>query len=203
MINSVVKLFGIARRTYFHWKKDINKNKSINLIEKYFTEKDLEEFMETGTISSFHTFNIYQKNLESSFERTIKLIDDMMGYEGLFLYFKFFSKYKEVLFEKTKNTNNERGLRPNGINSFIQNKLFEFYVDEKIHNSDLSFEFSHFSIYLFEMKFEYKSYLIQAFYTNFKYINDKETQKLHIELSKIKDIETFFNKYQEIIKGGK
>lgn len=47
----VCKLFGIARRTYFHWKKDINKNKSINLIEKYFTEKELEEFITSGLIA--------------------------------------------------------------------------------------------------------------------------------------------------------
>lgn len=51
MKEKICKLFGIARRTYFHWKKDINKNKSINLIEKYFTEKDLEEFITSGSIA--------------------------------------------------------------------------------------------------------------------------------------------------------
>ncbi|UXC30733.1 hypothetical protein N3114_12620 (plasmid) [Aliarcobacter butzleri] len=49
-INLVCNLFGIARRTYFHWKKDINKNKSINLIEKYFTKEELEEFITNGKI---------------------------------------------------------------------------------------------------------------------------------------------------------
>lgn len=46
------KLFGYSAQTYFNWKKDKDTTRPImNLMDKYFTKEELEEFLETGTIT--------------------------------------------------------------------------------------------------------------------------------------------------------
>jgi hypothetical protein len=50
MVDTISKILGIARRTYFHWQKDEDKCFAINLFNKYFTKEELEEFIETGKI---------------------------------------------------------------------------------------------------------------------------------------------------------
>lgn len=50
MVDTISKILGIARRTYFHWQKDEYKYYAINLFNKYFTKEELEEFIETGKI---------------------------------------------------------------------------------------------------------------------------------------------------------
>jgi len=48
------KLFRFSRPTFFKWKKD---NVPImELISKYFTKEDLEEFIEKGFVSKFEKF---------------------------------------------------------------------------------------------------------------------------------------------------
>ena len=51
MIETIIKLMGFSRNTYFNWKKE--KRPIINLLEKYFTKEDLEEFLKTGKIKEF------------------------------------------------------------------------------------------------------------------------------------------------------
>lgn len=46
-----MELFGFSRPTYYKWKRE--KVKVIQLLEKYFTSEDLEEFLETGSIRRF------------------------------------------------------------------------------------------------------------------------------------------------------
>lgn len=46
------KLFGYSAQTYFNWKRDKDTARPImNLMNKYFTKEELEEFLETGTIA--------------------------------------------------------------------------------------------------------------------------------------------------------
>ncbi len=72
MVNTMCDLFGIARRTYFHWKKNENKNKSINLVEKSFTEEELEQYLKTGEIPiKIKWANNKFNNLYESFTRYI------------------------------------------------------------------------------------------------------------------------------------
>ncbi len=53
MVNTISKILGIARRTYFHWQKDEDKCYAINLFNKYFKKEELEEFIATGKIEKF------------------------------------------------------------------------------------------------------------------------------------------------------
>lgn len=50
----VTKLFGFNQSTFYRWKKE--ERPVVVLIEKYFTQKDLEEFVTTGTIKEFDNF---------------------------------------------------------------------------------------------------------------------------------------------------
>ncbi len=192
----IKKILSIADKSYYNYKKQ--ERPIISLLEKYFTEKDLKEFIETGEISSYHTFHLHQQRIEKSFEITLDLINDTMDFEGLYIYFKFFSKYKNILFEKIKDNENKRGIEPNKINTFIQYYLNKFYYEENLFESDLEYTFAQFSIFLLETKFEFKSYIISSFYSDFKYLNDKEIQKICNELKNPKNLEDFFKKYQKI-----
>lgn len=186
-----------SQNTYYSWKRE--KRPIISLVEKYFSENDLKEFLETGEISSYHSFHLHQERIENFFDINLDLINDSMGYEGLYIYFKFFSKYKEVLFTKIKGNQNKKDLQPDKFNTFIQYHLNKFFVEEKIYNSSLELEFAQFSIYLLEHKFEIISYIIQSFYTDFRYISTKETQKIHVELTNsTNNIEDFYGTYQKL-----
>jgi hypothetical protein len=48
----ISKLIGISEKSYYVWKKKTHKD-LISLLEKYFTNEDLEEFLETGEIRKF------------------------------------------------------------------------------------------------------------------------------------------------------
>jgi len=43
-----MKLFNFSRPTYYKWKRE--HTPALSLLEKYFTQEELEEFLETGEI---------------------------------------------------------------------------------------------------------------------------------------------------------
>lgn len=46
----VSTLLGISEKSYYRWKEE---RKIFKLLEKYFTNKDIQEFLETGKIQKF------------------------------------------------------------------------------------------------------------------------------------------------------
>jgi len=50
MKDYICKLLGISTASYYRWKEE---RPIISLLEKYFTKEELEEFLETGEITSF------------------------------------------------------------------------------------------------------------------------------------------------------
>ena len=76
---SVLKLMCFSRNTFYVWKRE--DRPIISLIEKYFTEEDIEEFLNTGKIHKFD-------NLKSEFLFSNQL-----------LYVKSFAKSKSLLSE--------------------------------------------------------------------------------------------------------
>ena len=99
MEKEILSLFKYSRGTYYSWKKE--KRPIIKLIEKYFTEEDLKEFINTGRISKLETHNNYGISLSIAKEYlsyikeiidfTKKEIIDGVGVEDtlLFIYFDF------------------------------------------------------------------------------------------------------------------
>ncbi len=125
MVEIICKVLGIARRTYFHWQKSPDKCYSINLFNKYFSEKELLEFMETGKIAKFENLNFYLMSSSMSF--LIKLeqlnIKDFFGFD-------YFSKYIVYYicngFEVDKD-GNEYWVGENEIKNF-QNDFMKFLL---------------------------------------------------------------------------
>ena len=50
-----MELFGFSRPTYYKWKRE--NVKVIQLLEKYFSKSDLEEYLETGRIKRHENFD--------------------------------------------------------------------------------------------------------------------------------------------------
>jgi len=67
MREMIIKLIGgISEQSYYRWKKETHPL-LINLLEKYFDEKDLEEFIQTGKIEKFEKTNIKETEMEIFF----------------------------------------------------------------------------------------------------------------------------------------
>jgi hypothetical protein len=101
----ILGLFKYSRGTYYSWKKE--KRPVISLIEKYFTEKDLQEFINTGIVSklevnSNHGIKLSLVNEYLSFvkpiinfvEDEIKEITEQSKDNLLFIYFDFINFVK-------------------------------------------------------------------------------------------------------------
>ena len=62
MRNKIIELIGgISEKSYYHWRR-VSHPKLIQLLEKYFTEDDLTEFIETGKIERLEAKN--RKDIE-------------------------------------------------------------------------------------------------------------------------------------------
>jgi len=69
MKDKICKLLGISTASYYRWKEE---RPIINLLEKYFKDDDLKEFLETGKISKLES-----KTLDDHFKQLI-LEDHML-----------------------------------------------------------------------------------------------------------------------------
>ncbi len=58
MISEMVKILGNSRKTIYRWKEE--QRPIINLLEKYFTQEDLQEFLETSKISKYDQLLEYE-----------------------------------------------------------------------------------------------------------------------------------------------
>ncbi|MDD5406976.1 MAG: hypothetical protein PHE73_08580 [Sulfurovaceae bacterium] len=79
----VMEIFKFSRQSWNNWKKE--NRPIITLIEKYFTNEDLQEFLVTGKISKLDDYIEY---LHSSQEKSKEY--------NLFKEFLEFRKYKEM-----------------------------------------------------------------------------------------------------------
>ncbi len=109
-----MKLFNFSRPTYYKWKRE--NVKVIQLLEKYFSKEELEEFLETGEITKLENISPHDYVSEKY------LID--------FAYYQVKSKFKEIF----------------GGKAFGPNKLYtkgakEILIDvlKKISPNDISF----------------------------------------------------------------
>ena len=74
MIEAICKILGIARRTYFHWQKSDDKAYGIKLFNKYFTQEELEEFIETGKISKQDRLNELLE-IEKKYNQILQIVE--------------------------------------------------------------------------------------------------------------------------------
>lgn len=60
MKKAILKLLDVSDKTFYNWKKE--KRPILELLEKYFTKEDLEEFLETEKITKFESQITNEKN---------------------------------------------------------------------------------------------------------------------------------------------
>lgn len=93
----MTSLFGFSGPTYYKWsKKERSERPIFNLIEKYFTKEELEEFLRTGKVNKFDNF---QTTLESScigFLTKLRLLNnrEFSGYSTFISFIGFYIKIK-------------------------------------------------------------------------------------------------------------
>lgn len=194
MFKTIAKLIGNTERTIFAWKKE--NRPIVSLIQKYFSEEDLQEFIETGEISKFRSMVSFQDGIEKSFESLFNSIMRITGSHGLYYFFMFLEKHKSELFEIHNNYNSLHEIgRPNQCNVRLISKLDEFYIDEKLYEqADLKQYFSELTVLLFESKYEVRLYLFQSFNTDFKYVKSKEIKAAYGLFKSSKDAQSFIQK---------
>lgn len=93
--NTITTLFGFAAPTYYRWKKE--KRPIVNLLEKYFSDLELEEFVLTGKINRLEKENIQNdffskyKNIYFSYIQKFGLIinleEEVQEYYFSYLFF--------------------------------------------------------------------------------------------------------------------
>ncbi len=72
MKKQIIELLQISNVSYYRWKKapkregDNKPPKIFELLEKYFTEQELQEFLDTGEISKFEMLEDFKMLLQGS-----------------------------------------------------------------------------------------------------------------------------------------
>ena len=90
------ELFGFSTQSYFNWKKDAKtKRKIINLLDRYFTKHDLEEFLEKGKISKFEILKDFEVILLGSKIDYLKFVNENLAID--FKYDLFTDLYYQFL----------------------------------------------------------------------------------------------------------
>lgn len=98
MINSLVKLLGNSKKTIYRWKEE--KRPIIDLLEKYFTKEEINEYVETGSIAKMESFNHYELTLNIEFNTFYREKLDSSQKPYLIRFFwDFITRYKEELIE--------------------------------------------------------------------------------------------------------
>lgn len=121
---NICELCSITGRTYFNWKKE--KRPIIDFLEKYILNKDVEEFLQYGAISSVELVNnsslitFEEMKIMTMIYNKIEMIvkDEKLNREGYLIklyrtlrdlphdekdYIDFFEKYNMITFESLKN----------------------------------------------------------------------------------------------------
>ncbi len=128
----IADILEVSERTIFRWKKE---NKLVTeILDKYFTDEDLEEFIKTRKINKFELCNDFSY-----------IISDKINYYEMKFIFSI-SHYGLNFIEM--------------LNNLFDGKLHK-QINNNIYNESLFFEISNdedylkFLNYLFDTKFEY------------------------------------------------
>lgn len=63
MINQIVKILGVSKNSYWNYKKQ--NRPIVDLLEKYFTEEDLDEFLKTGEMKKLELLKSKTEQIEN------------------------------------------------------------------------------------------------------------------------------------------
>ncbi|WP_323590835.1 hypothetical protein [Aliarcobacter butzleri] len=186
------KILDISEKSYYRWKAKDHKT-LVSLIEKYFTDKELEEFLNTGRIKRFEA----KQNNNYLLNKSIKLYK--------IINYKLTPKAKKIFFEELKNLKSYKIEDISNIIFYlIKNEDFDSKNNYIKGISEMSIRLDLFNLFQKIDEFE-----LEYFITNFEEIklhsnNTSITNKkiIHkgiygIEKSNINEFEKKFFKIEE------
>ena len=154
MINekNVLKLMHYSRNTYYVWKRE--KRPIIELIDRYFTDSEIEEFLQTGKIINFEATNYIKNNFMTinknkyiqSFKSTSSSLRNIYEEYIKDFYFYFLSNLKN---KKNFFSSTDYEYESNLIEKYDFNKALSDYI---FKNQEKEFEKSNFDKRLLYVK---------------------------------------------------
>lgn len=147
MIDEITELMGFSRNTYFNWKKE--NRKIISLLEKYFDEQMLKEYIATNKINKFENNSDEILKINEIFldHTKYQLRDKLKNYtDGSFFDWankiipkKYLQKIlKDIFIEKTElnisNSKDELVSRIKGLEVTLINKKNQHQLSDYIQN---------------------------------------------------------------------
>ncbi len=123
---SVLKLMCFSRNTFYVWKRE--DRPIISLIEKYFTEEDIEEFLNTGKIHKFE--NVTSEFL---FSNQLLYVESFAKSKSLLSEPHVKDKFKDFYFYFLLNFENidiPFNIDTLGIKSLLTNYLYQYQMDK-------------------------------------------------------------------------
>ena len=182
----IVEIFGFSRNTYYVWKRE--GRPIIELMEKYFSTQDLEEFIQTRKISRFDIKEINSFVLSQYFNFIDYFIANIDEIESVYFFFDFLQDIKQ--------SNNE-------LSTSDTKALFSLFIAKSQHKPSIKFIKDFLSLELTTLEF-----LLFLSKNNFSQIlqnkNDKKEYTLHSLLFfafqkqiKIKEIKAIFKTIRE------
>lgn len=178
MYKAIAKLIGNTERTIFAWKKE--KRSIIELLEKYFTKKDLEEFLETKEIFKLELLQHYEYELLEEIESFFNNLQNLrIEFLFSFLYLSkeklldkyqdssssFFDYYLYDIIEEFKNEYKSSDERVLGIDDF--NQQFK-----ELHITLMKMKYPVYKYLIYNLKYDFSIYISQFSHMHTKNIQD-------------------------------
>lgn len=170
MINekNVLKLMHYSRNTYYVWKRE--KRPIIELIDRYFTDSEIEEFLQTGKIINFEATNYIKNNFMTinknkyiqSFKSTSSSLRNIYEEYIKDFYFYFLSNLKN---KKNFFSSTDYEYESNLIEKYDFNKALSDYI---FKNQEKEFEKDN-----FDKRLLYVKEKIEKEHTNFVKFTDE------------------------------
>ena len=129
----ILELMCFSRNTFYVWKRE--ERPIISLIEKYFSNEDLKEFLETGGIKKFEnikfiTDNYIAKNQAfyvNSFKNSDSCLSEGVNNNFIDFYFYFLSNFGKIHLPSNTNFN---GIHPLLIQFLYLYQMKEFEINK-------------------------------------------------------------------------
>lgn len=120
MKDQIKQILDISDKTYYNWK---NQDRPIiKLLDKYFTDSEIEEFLQTGKISKFDNLNKYSLSSCISFLEKLKLLR---------IKYNYFHYFTNFILDYIKNGYKNKHWNGTTNLHLFQNYFLDFSIDNQ------------------------------------------------------------------------
>ncbi|RXJ76988.1 hypothetical protein CRV03_06915 [Arcobacter sp. F155] len=145
---NIARLFKMTSQGIGKWKKE--KRPIVIFVEKYFTDENIDEFLETGKIQKFEYFNTIQRSIiEKNQKIYLRSFTEKFRYEGLAsaydifiqFYFSFLVELKELFENKNQASFQLYDVLTSSVNNFLikrySKSLMSLSSDKKLQKETI------------------------------------------------------------------